>query len=468
MAYGRNARKRNANGGAPYGSTAKANQVMPHGEFIDRIRKSLYFGGDALMEEMEVSRPLAEYASELFSAPHKGHSLNRLNTVTAGSVHASPCSLIMALIYLDRLNVSDPSYVRRITPQELFIVSMMISTKFYAGHDEEIYLSDWAEDGHMSEKRLKKLELEFLCAIEWNIYISNEVFFEKLGSIEKQLARREGLRRGWLTYSELMQMLPSFTLAKFILNNIAVMAVSYAASVITIAGAFFLASQIPGTALHRKAVSAVIGGNVAVQQSTHIVEYEAAQLNVQQRLRRTNNTETASSAAIPSTVTNGDMNTLNDTCTALNVEAELSKLECQYREEEQREAVRQRQHEIESATRLTLPDAVQRITNGNKKSKNGCHTTCFGIDFVRNWFALKEEYADDRLGSLLQSLEELKMSHQGDYISAAQEKKQQSSDFVGWSVWSLDNCTTSGFWQMFGDTVQPSFVRLPLTWLKFI
>lgn len=41
----------------------------------------------------------------------------------------------------------------------------MISTKFYAGHDEEIYLSDWAEDGNMSEDRLKELELEFLSAI---------------------------------------------------------------------------------------------------------------------------------------------------------------------------------------------------------------------------------------------------------------------------------------------------------------
>lgn len=48
----------------------------------------------------------------------------------------------------------------------IFVYNLqMISTKFYAGHDEEIYLSDWAEDGHMTEKRLKKLELEFLCAI---------------------------------------------------------------------------------------------------------------------------------------------------------------------------------------------------------------------------------------------------------------------------------------------------------------
>ncbi|XP_067621443.1 protein CNPPD1 [Eurosta solidaginis] len=468
MTYGRSARKRHMNGGGSCAATTKSGQVMPHGDFMDRIRKSLYFGSDALVEEMEVSLPLAEYASELFSAPHKGHSLNRLNTVAAGGVHASPCSLIMALIYLDRLNMSDPNYVRRITPQELFIVSMMVSTKFYAGYDEEIYLSDWAEDGHMSEKRLKKLELEFLCAIEWNIYISNVNFFEKLSSIEKQLARREGLRRGWLTYTELMQMLPSFTLAKFILNNIAVMAVSYAASVITIAGAFFLASQIPGTVLHRKAIATVIRGEnvtTVLQSTAPVVAYDATPLNTQPRLRRTNKTEIAPITTV--TVTEG--NALNDTCTALNIEAELLKLECQYREEALREELRRRQHEIESATRLTLPDAVQHVASGNKKSKNAWYPTRFGIDLLRNWFTIKDEYAGEKFVNWLKPLQELEPAMPKENLLAAQENKQYEREFSnGWENWSLVNLTTSMFWQLLGDTSQQSFVSLPSMWPKFI
>lgn len=100
---------------------------MPHDEFMQRIRKSLYFGQDFCeSESMGVSKPLAEYASELFSDTHRGHTLNRLSCVEASSViPATPAALIMALIYLDRLNVTDPCYVRRITPQELFIVSMV-------------------------------------------------------------------------------------------------------------------------------------------------------------------------------------------------------------------------------------------------------------------------------------------------------------------------------------------------------
>ncbi|XP_070133327.1 protein CNPPD1 isoform X2 [Drosophila bipectinata] len=101
------------------------NKVMQHGDFINQIRKTLYYGADTVDSEMEVSLPLAEYAAEIFSEPHRGHSLHRLTCVAAGKIHATPCSLIMALIYLDRLNVIDPGYCCRITPQELFVVSLV-------------------------------------------------------------------------------------------------------------------------------------------------------------------------------------------------------------------------------------------------------------------------------------------------------------------------------------------------------
>lgn len=101
-------------------------QVMQHGEFINRIRKTLYYGGvDTTEADMEVSMPFAEYAADLFSEPHRGHSLHRLSSIAAGKTHATPCSLIMALIYLDRLNIIDPGYGYRITPQELFVVSLV-------------------------------------------------------------------------------------------------------------------------------------------------------------------------------------------------------------------------------------------------------------------------------------------------------------------------------------------------------
>ncbi|KAH8236084.1 hypothetical protein KR032_012144, partial [Drosophila birchii] len=232
-------------------------QVMQHGDFINRIRKTLYYGVETADADMKVvPSPLAEYASEIFSEPHRGHSLHRLSCVAAGKIQATPCSLIMALIYLDRLNTIDPGYSCRITPQELFVVSLMISTKFYAGHDERFYMEDWAKEGNMTEDRLKAMEIGFLSAIDWNIYVSNKDFFAKLNSVERTLAEREGVRRGWLTYSELVQLLPSFEWTKFLANSFSVLALSYAASVITLASAFFIASQVPGTMWHRRPATA--------------------------------------------------------------------------------------------------------------------------------------------------------------------------------------------------------------------
>lgn len=132
----------------------------------------------------------------------------------------------------------------------------MVSTKFYSGYDGDfIYAKEWAEYGNLSTERIQQLELEFLSAVNWNIYVSNQVFFEKLKSIECILAKRQGLKRGWLTYTELANLLPSIAIAKAFLQYSALFTVSYAASVVTIAGALFFASQVPGTVLYRSAKS---------------------------------------------------------------------------------------------------------------------------------------------------------------------------------------------------------------------
>lgn len=239
------------------------NKVINHEEFLNRIKKTLYYGSSTV-KCTKISRPLADYAADIFSESHRGHSLSRLNFVTVGNLTVTPCSLILAMIYLDRLNVVDPAYARRITPSELFIVSMMVSTKFYCGYDEDIDLSAWADSGSMSVDHIKELELEFLDAIGWRVYVSNHEFFEKLKSVEKVLAKRQGLARGWMTYTELINFLPTMTLAKQILNCSTVIALSYTASVMTIAGAFFIASNInvPGNLLFR--------GTTASQQTQSI------------------------------------------------------------------------------------------------------------------------------------------------------------------------------------------------------
>lgn len=99
---------------------------MEHQEFIKRIKKTLYYGASSSTYQCDsISRPLADYTAEMFSKTHKGTSLNRLDFVTVSKLRITPCSLILAMIYLDRLNDRDPAYARKITPSELFLVSMV-------------------------------------------------------------------------------------------------------------------------------------------------------------------------------------------------------------------------------------------------------------------------------------------------------------------------------------------------------
>ncbi|KAG4066474.1 hypothetical protein HA402_007110 [Bradysia odoriphaga] len=243
-------------------------KIMPHDEFLKRIQKTLY---SSSMSKCQISRPLSVYASDVFNNEHRGYSLNRLNYTTVGNLqYATPCSLLLSMIYLDRLRDSDPMYSKRITPTELFLVSMMVSTKFYCGYDEEVYLSDWAEQGEISQDHLKQLEIQFLCAINWNLFVSNKEFFEKLKFVEIEIAKRQGLERGWLTYTELSNLMPSLAIAKAFLQHATIFAVSYAASVVTIAGAFFLASKVPGTALYSLSKSDVaVNDRVIINETTH-------------------------------------------------------------------------------------------------------------------------------------------------------------------------------------------------------
>lgn len=92
---------------------------MPHDAFIKRMQKSLYYG------TQQMSIPLSDYMSDRFSDTHKGYSLNRLHYSTVGQLKTTPYSLILALIYLERLKETDPAYTKHITPTELFIVSMV-------------------------------------------------------------------------------------------------------------------------------------------------------------------------------------------------------------------------------------------------------------------------------------------------------------------------------------------------------
>lgn len=156
-------------------------------------------------------------------------------------------------------------------PSTLSLCQQMVATKFYSGHDEDSSIN-WAEYAKMTPETLLRTELEFLAALDWKVYVSNEEFFEKVASIEKKLARRQGLARGWFTYMELDSLLPSIQITKSFLHFTFIIGLSYTAFVATIVASVFLVSQLPGSylnAANRKATLSDAVASLSLQQTTN-------------------------------------------------------------------------------------------------------------------------------------------------------------------------------------------------------
>lgn len=140
----------------------------------------------------------------------------------------------------------------------------MVATKFYSGHDDEAPYVNWAECANMTPDNLLDMELSFLNAIDWKVYVSNEEFFNKVKSLEIILARQQGTKRGFYTYLELSSLMPSAQVAKQLIQSILVLSFSYTVLVATMVASVFLVSQIPGTYLNARTSTTHSSTNLSV------------------------------------------------------------------------------------------------------------------------------------------------------------------------------------------------------------
>lgn len=144
----------------------------------------------------------------------------------------------------------------------------MVATKFYSGHDDEAPYVNWSECTNMTSDNLLQMELAFLTALDWKVFVSNEEFYEKVQYLEILLARRQGMNRGWFTYVELNSLLPSIQIAKHFLQTTLILGLSYTAFVATMVASVFLVSQIPGTYLNASSRANTNLNDVASMNST--------------------------------------------------------------------------------------------------------------------------------------------------------------------------------------------------------
>lgn len=72
---------------------------------------------------------IAELAAEIFTEVKNRRTLERLDVEEACRISqgasVSPCSFVLALLYIERLKDSNQEYLERVAPSELFLVSLV-------------------------------------------------------------------------------------------------------------------------------------------------------------------------------------------------------------------------------------------------------------------------------------------------------------------------------------------------------
>lgn len=246
--------------------------TINHQEFLKRIKKTLYYGPSN--PNRMTSHPLASRITTQFTETYRNFSIKTLDLNDISRLRQqTPCSMILTIIYLERLKQLDPAFLKTVSPSELFLVTLvsstnristislvthmvasvfqMVSTKFYSDYDEsDVFASTWAQEGQVDIERLKQLEIMFLNAIQWKILVSQNEFYGTLKTVEKLLAMKEGLARGSsFTYHELELLMPSLETVKLILNYTTILMFSYACGIAAIAFSSALLASIPAASI---------------------------------------------------------------------------------------------------------------------------------------------------------------------------------------------------------------------------
>ncbi|KAM9305041.1 protein CNPPD1 [Gastrophryne carolinensis] len=183
-----------------------------HPQLSERVCKRLYYGWDAESPMETLSGPVTDIAVELLqkAAPSP---IRRLQKKYAAYVSReaciSPCSMMLALVYIERLRHRNPEYLQQISSSDLFLISMMVASKYLydEGEEEEVFNDEWGAAGRLDTQTVNTLEMNFLRAIDWSLYTRPRDFYKVLQWLEGRVAEQQGMKRGWFTYTDLAVLL---------------------------------------------------------------------------------------------------------------------------------------------------------------------------------------------------------------------------------------------------------------------
>ncbi|XP_017289865.1 protein CNPPD1 [Kryptolebias marmoratus] len=183
-----------------------------HQKLSERVRKRLYYGLDPDISLDGLSCPVTDIAVEILqkSAPSPIRKLQKKYAAhVAREACISPCAMMLALVYIERLRHRNPEYLQKISSSDLFLISMMVASKYLydEGEEEEVFNDEWGAAGKLDVQTVNNLEMNFLNALEWSLFTEPKDFFDMLSQLETSIAERQGMKRGWFSYTDLCVLL---------------------------------------------------------------------------------------------------------------------------------------------------------------------------------------------------------------------------------------------------------------------
>ncbi|TTE66791.1 Protein CNPPD1 [Bagarius yarrelli] len=197
----------------PFSDFQEFTFVPGHQRLSERVRKRLYYGLDQDSSLDALSCPVTVELLQK-SAPSPIRKLRKKYAAhVAREACISPCAMMLALVYIERLRHRNPEYLQQISSSDLFLISMMVASKYLydEGEEEEVFNDEWGAAGKLDVQTVNMLELNFLSAIDWRLFAEPTEFFNVLSQLESCIAERQGTKRGWYTYTDLCVLLEQAT-----------------------------------------------------------------------------------------------------------------------------------------------------------------------------------------------------------------------------------------------------------------
>ncbi|KAK6753765.1 hypothetical protein RB195_013012 [Necator americanus] len=181
-----------------------------------RIRRTLCYGAK---QPHTINLPLSELVVDFFN---KRSPFDYMRPETSASIsgrgYADPCTLVVAMVYLDRLRVNDKVWFESSDPTDLYLPALVVASKFL--HDSDTYdrvsNADWAEAANISNQHLNQLEWEFVQKMNWDVMVDQTEFDRWLSFFEHWVANDFVMKNGFCTYNEILQLSSSFPLASLL------------------------------------------------------------------------------------------------------------------------------------------------------------------------------------------------------------------------------------------------------------